>query len=404
MLVMSGVSWEAATPILDRLAPLPASAERPSSFDPLVRAVPVAAGIGLLLVAWQAPIGASFRAWSATQLARLHLFPPRPWTAIDVVMIGASIAISTLAITVVHEIGHVVAGMSAGLRFYRLRVGPVQLDERLRASRYRGPGGWFGGAAALVPVRAHRLRPRAIAVVLGGSVANLLCAWLCFRLASPLTAPWGVFVGGSVIAALLNLLPYRRGPHVRDGWYLMKALQGGWAERWLALMRLDAEISSGTPPESWPMAFLTTATAFRDRSSATIRAHGLAHAAFDARGEWDLAARALEVCLAHSARLPRFQRDALISDAAVFQGRRRGRADLAQQWLAELSESPRLHAVRARAEAAVLHARGNYAGACAKLREAESSLRGIPNVMLREAALREAHTWIAELEEPDPRR
>jgi hypothetical protein len=354
-------------------------------------------GVCLLLIASQRQIAGPLHAWTVAQIA--SMFPARPWTAMDIVVIAASIAVVTLATTVVHEAGHAVGGIAAGLRFRRLRVGPLQLDDRFRVSRYRGRGAWFGGAAALVPVNAHHLRPRAVAMILGGSAANALSAWLCGWLAAPADPLLRLFIGGSVVAALLNLLPCRFGSLTLDGWYLMKVLKRGWAERWLALIRLDAEVSAGTPQESWPAEFLVKATDFRDHSDDTVRAHGLAHAALDAQGEWDAAARALEVCLRQCHLVPLLHRDALIGDAAVFQGRRRGRADIAERWLADLSESPAFPAVRARAEAAVLQAHGDRHGALEKLREVESSLQAIPNDSLREATLREVRKWVGDLSE-----
>jgi hypothetical protein len=389
----------AVTPLLDRRAPLPAVIESPVLLNPIVRAVVLTIGVGLLLLAVQTPLAGPVRAWAAPQLAQM--FPARPWTAMDVLGIAVSIAVATVVIVAIHEIGHAVAGAAAGLRVSGLRVGPLQLDHRFRISRYRGPVAWSWGAASLVPVTTSHLRARAVAAILGGPAANLLSAWLC--LAVPAT-PWvRLFIAGSVIGALVDLLPCRTGIMAFDGWYLMKAMTRGWAERWLAFKRLDAEIASGHPPESWPGDFLAAATALEDDSADTVRAHGLAHAAFDARGDWDAAARALEVCLRYCSRVAPLHRDLLISDAAVFQGRRQGRANLAQEWLDLLPRSPAFPAMRSRAEAAVLQARGDRSGALAKLSAAESELRAIPVVTVRDAALREVSHWMADLEESGPR-
>ncbi len=383
----------AATPILDRRAPLPAVIEPPVSLNPIVRAIAVTIGVGVLLLVLQTPLAAPLRAWASRQLAQM--FPARPWTAIDVVRIAGSIAVATVVIVAIHEIGHAVGGAAAGLRFSSLRVGPLQLDHRFRISRYRGPGAWSWGAASLVPVTTRHLRARAVAATLGGPAANLLSAWLC--LAVPATPFTRLFIAGSVIGALLDLLPWRTRTMAFDGWYLLKAMKRGWAERWLAFKRLDAEVAAGQPPESWPDDFLAIATALEDDSSETVRAHGLAHAAFDARDDRDAAARALEVCLRYSSFVPPMDREALISDAAVFQGRRRSDAGLAQQWLAELPESPAFPAVRARAEAAVRQARGDHRGALSQLREAESSLQMIPDATVRALTLREVRKWMSEV-------
>jgi hypothetical protein len=90
-------------------------------------------------------------------------------------------------------------------------------------------------------------------------------------------------------------------------------------------------------------------------------------------------------------------REALMSDAAVFQGRRRKRADLAEQWLAEIPVATRGPWLRTRAEAAILEAKGDVGGALGKLAEVEAAITTLPNKGQRDALLRSLQRWKSEL-------
>ncbi len=85
-----------------------------------------------------------------------------------------------------------------------------------------------------------------------------------------------------------------------------------------------------------PQEFLAKATAMHDESVDTATAHAIAYIrAFYERDDCE-AARVLEVGLEYSGWAAPIMREALMSDAAVFQARRRKRIDLAEQWLADI--------------------------------------------------------------------
>ena len=86
-----------------------------------------------------------------------------------------------------------------------------------------------------------------------------------------------------------------------------------------------------------------------------------------------------------------------MSDAAVFQARRRKRADLADQWLAEIPVKTQFQWFRSRAQAAILEANGNIDGAMGKLAEVESAILAIPNSARRETQLRLLRRWRSDL-------
>jgi hypothetical protein len=90
-------------------------------------------------------------------------------------------------------------------------------------------------------------------------------------------------------------------------------------------------------------------------------------------------------------------REALRSDAAIFQARKRNRVDLAEQWLSEVPEKALFPGLRLRAEAAILEAQGNFEGAFKKLDEVEIALMTIHDSYQRLVSLRFLQRWRHEL-------
>src|SRR5262245_5217085 len=84
--------------------------------------------------------------------------------------------------------------------------------------------------------------------------------------------------------------------------------------------------NDGVLPESLSADFLAKATAVRDDSADTVTAHAITFAAAFHQHKDGEAAQRLETCLAYASRATPTVREALMSDAAVFQARRRKRA------------------------------------------------------------------------------
>jgi hypothetical protein len=167
-------------------------------------------------------------------------------------------------------------------------------------------------------------------------------------------------------------------------------------ERWLALIKLRDDLMSGTLPESTSPAFLQKAVAIEDTSVETLSAHAFAYTAAFHRHDDVRAGEMLEICLRRAGEAPPELREALASDAAVFQARRRGRPDLAKRWL-EAMTAAQSSWLRLRAEAAVLEAEGQRGNASNKLTECERALLALPASPPREVSLQVLRRWQAEL-------
>jgi ribosomal protein S7 len=87
-----------------------------------------------------------------------------------------------------------------------------------------------------------------------------------------------------------------------------------------------------------------------------------------------------------------------MSDASVFQARRRKRIDLAEQWLADIPEKTEYGWMRLRGEAGILEAKGDISGALKKLDEIEAMILAVSNQAVREISLRGLRRWKLELQ------
>ena len=268
-----------ATPILDRLAPLP-KAESPRSESGFMIAAWIVLGAAILtmLVFWRPPFLQSLRRVS---LASFTQSLPDQLTASSIVILALSLALVGFAIVMIHELGHVLGGIWAGYRFDSMRVGPIQLDRRLRISRYRGPGAWIRGTVSMIPVKTDKLILRAIVMVFAGPAANVFSGYA----AAAAPVPAGLHIrrihlqfnrGGSGRARLSVSRPERR---FRWSSNLDAVRRSRAGRAWVALMRLGAELRDGVPPESMSVDFLAMATRVRDDSPETIAAHAFAYMA-----------------------------------------------------------------------------------------------------------------------------
>jgi hypothetical protein len=320
------------------------------------------------------------------------------WARIGIVGLGLSVLGAYYLMLAIHELGHVAAGLCVGFRCRSFRVGPLLLILPLRMSLYRGPGAIVNGVADLMPVATDKLALRGVAMVLGGPAANFLSALAVLLLPFPLTAFSGFFMAFSVANGLSDLFPFESRLGVSDGariWMLLRQSKRG--ERCLALLRLAGEFHDGVLPEAFSTEFLAKASAVQDASADTVDAHMIAYSAAFHQHDDSEAARRLETCLTYSSYARPVVREALMSDAAVFQARRRKRVDLANQWLREIPTATPESWFRSRAEAAILEAEGNVTGASALLAERERAILALPKSTQRDALLRLLERWKSEL-------
>lgn len=357
--------------------------------------------IWFLLVIATALIFTFGPAWSSGRLVRdigadfASIFPGHSTLSSLLVIPFAFLA--SFAAVAIHETAHVCVGVVAGFRFNSLRIGRLQFDRPFRISLYKGRRTGAGGWASLFPVKQDKLIWRAIAMLLAGPLSNLLSIAVLLALPYARGGFSALFIYISALLGMMNLIPFRSRAVISDGGRILMLLQNrARGERWLAMLKLIEEMRTG-PPEKMTPEFIAKAIAIEDNSPDTVTAHAIAYAAAFWQHKDDEAARLLETCLRHSNLAAPSQRHGLASDAAVFQARRRKRVDLAQGWLAELPARTEYPWLRPRAEAAILEAQGDAAGARKKLDEVEKLVSASPNQAVREMSLRGLRRWIDEL-------
>lgn len=388
-------STTSSTPILDRLAPLPAP-EKPSRRSHIAAAVIWVLLAFALVLASQVWLPADVVVnWFAQIMQGSDAGDLSVW--VFLLHLG-TLALAFFLTVAVHEAAHALVGVGVGFHFNSLRVGRLQFDRPFRISLYQGTGTGAGGWASLIPAKHDQLRARAIAMLLAGPASNLLTVaalvWLPF--AKGIFAAQLLYL--SAFLGVVNLIPFRSRVVYSDGGRVLMLLANrARGERWLAMLKLVDELWRGVAPAAMTKEFVAKAVALEDESPDTVSAHAVAHAvAFWTRNDGE-AARTLEVCLRHAALAAPVQRQALMSTAATFQARRRQRVDLAEQWQAELPANLEHPWTRAWGEAAI--PKGDLAGVRQKLAEIEELARKWPNEAVRTILQRSLERWRAELGE-----
>lgn len=387
----------ASTPLLDRLIPMPTA---------------VPAGRGSRIIVGVAVIVGFVIAFTVSivwvTLARRGITMPHPrflvWFNLPrmpggLILTSWMVLLASAAIVVLHESGHVAGGLLAGFRFHTIAIGPLKLNRRFGISIHRGTLAWSGGWVSMFPAVRDRLRWRAIALVAAGPLACALVgtgALLTGAVVGPASA---VFAVGCLVSGVVDLLPVRAGAVAFDGWRIVRLLRDdAWSRRWLTLLTVAAQFHDGLAPDELPPDVIAALVACRDDSADTSVAHAIAYSASFYAGDDERSAQLLETSLRFSRHTAPTFRAALVSDAAVFQGRRRKRADLAAAWMNDLPAGAPAW-LRIRAEAAVFEARGEGQAAASRLDECERAIRALPmpSEAQREMALRLLARWQAEL-------
>jgi hypothetical protein len=119
------------------------------------------------------------------------------------------------------------------------------------------------------------------------------------------------------------------------------------SERYFAMLSLTDQIHHGVPLDALDPVVLERAVSLHDRSIETVKAQLFGYLAATSRKDYFKASECLENALDASGDAPPQLREMLMVYAAVFQAARRGRLDLAKQWLAAAPEKTVLLEARA---------------------------------------------------------
>jgi hypothetical protein len=303
------------TPILDREQPLPAVKKRFKTWQALL----VGAAIGGLL---------SFRdSYSDT--------PPAPLPSLSVFLIFvAAFYFGVL----VHELGHVVAGLSVGFELRTLAVGPLLFTKEARGwkLRFLARRILVGGLTAMVPKSSDRLVGRYLRFILGGPAASitLLVISLILTPIFPDSSAVKALLYVSVFLTVMCCLPYtvRSQPTDAKG-ILLLTRKGPGAERFVAILYILALDTQQIEPHDWPPDLVEKLSIPSDDKSRLAASVYFSLAIALDSGDPERIAEAVEHGLSINPEAgPDMQRAFRVA-ASCFHGIFRHNAPLAQAWL-----------------------------------------------------------------------
>jgi hypothetical protein len=137
--------------------------------------------------------------------------------------------ISFVAHILLHEMGHLAAGLLSGYRFSAFRVFAWQMDRstgHFRIKHFHMPG--TAGQCLMAPPKPYRADYPYRLYNLGGGLVNLAAAglYIAAYFLSPVHSPWAAVFGIGFVAAglwtgLSNLIPLRVSGLGNDGWNLV---------------------------------------------------------------------------------------------------------------------------------------------------------------------------------------
>jgi len=285
----------------------------------------------------------------------LELFPTLAMS------VGVNV-VALIVATLVHELGHAVAGYAAGLRVARFQLGPLEVRDygrphvRLVPSLQAGvvlvP---FDHTAALGPLRWALIVSTAAGPLIGlvsGAVILALAGGPRFDDSLSLAQAVGQV---SVVLGLLNLLPLRSGEQLADGRRIISLLLlDRECGHILASTLMLVEALSGRRPREWDPGLL----AVMERSPDEVFARLCLYEAAIDRGEIEAAGQHLDAAVA--LRSVKWTADdaILFTEAAYYSARHRSDARAARALLGLADGGDVADYMRARAEAAVLCAEG----------------------------------------------
>ncbi|MCP4427777.1 MAG: hypothetical protein GY803_25105 [Chloroflexi bacterium] len=368
---------------------------------------------------WAALLNVAIYAVPFGILARRQQIVFHVLRARDVSLFGSLPRLATAVIlisfltTAVHELGHLLAGNLAGLRFHMLVIGPLRVAHeggKLRFGLHKSAF-VFSGMTGSAPTDSRNLSRRLLVFFLGGPLASLiqtaLAAILFFHWSADVhftnSTAWAVEAAAitAVYAAIVFLSAIKPSQYqsgqLADGGRIVSLLRGGpVADRWRALVALIGTGMDGQRPRDWDKALIQQALIGYDHSHDGRNARLVAYLWALDNGRIAEANRWLEEAIAiRPTRIPGTPAH-LIWEKAYFIARHLNDPAQARDWLNRAQKKPTHQSQFLRAEAAVLMAEGNPEAARETAREALAILRQKTPTGMRRAESDWLQTIIAQ--------
>ena len=300
---------EAATPILDRLQALPLRRKR-HWWGMIPGAV-----IGVLLARYLPSFDADF--------LLDHMLE-----------VGLTVFGVYYLTILLHELGHLAAGLGVGWAFRQFAVGPFVIAREAGGLRFRFATARLlgGGQVAMLPESTDRLRSRFLQFIAAGPSVTLLL--FAVPLALPRTLFTNCLLFVNLLIAVSSLIPYTINGRSTDAKLILGLLRSGpTADRLATILYLLTIDGRGIPPREWPADSLSALE--QDGGTSAYAEVGQIFVYFRAMDSGDPAriSAALERVLALAPRMNPDSRRAYFAEAAFVQGIFRKDVRLAKAWL-----------------------------------------------------------------------
>ena len=305
--------------------------------------------------------------------------------------LATAVFLTLFLTTAIHELGHLLAGKLAGLRFHLLIIGPLCLNRKngkLRLSWHKS-GAIFSGLTGSIPDDSQNLPRRLLIFTLGGPLASLVQALLAGILVIRWQADvdfinnvaWAVEAMALLAAfgAIYFLSAMKSGSFYSgqptDGGRIINLLRGGpAADRWCALAALYGADQRGQRPRDWDEALIHQALQGFDHTQDGQNARLIAYQWALDNGRIAEANRWLEEAIAIRPTWMPGTQVRLVWEKVFFSARYLHDAVQARQGLAQIRQNLAQQPQHLRAEAAVLLAEGQITRAQTTAQAALASL------------------------------
>lgn len=253
-----------------------------------------------------------------------------------------------LLLTTIHEFGHALAGMAAGMKLRAFFIGPFQWTVRAGRWVFRfSPKGIFlpEGVTGIVPGTATMPRTAFLTMTLCGPLANITTGSIALLLSSMIPTSWTYHTAGmitlfgawSLALAAGNLLPFRTRSGYSDGALILQLLSSGpFADFQMAVASIGSSLVSPVRPRDYDLQALRRAAEAipEGRQALLLRLYAFQHL-LDA-GEFQQAEATLreaaEICSRSAAEVPAEAHATLVFGFAVVAHD----AEAARNWWNEL--------------------------------------------------------------------
>ncbi len=195
--------------------------------------------------------------WAAIATMLLAYYLPKPsipknsFRAIDLFLLPVILALTVYETILIHELGHLIAGLTNRFEFNYLVIGPLKIIKGNQGIRFTFSGSkaiQTGGLASLVPTDEVNLKNRYMWMIAGGPLANVLqvvifvMVIVLFR-GQFTTVLINLFLFMSVALPVVlflpaSIIPMTNGGFTNDGAKIWLLLKGEERSQWYLLLLL----------------------------------------------------------------------------------------------------------------------------------------------------------------------